>query len=570
MPTSDRRGDRRDPEARPADSSGAADAPDNRDLLARILETPQLAQVVPRLQPEVLHRVIETCGLEDCGELVALATPGQLERVFDLDLWRPPQPGLDEELDADRFAVWLEVLMASGEADAAQKLASMEAELVISALAAHLRVFDLAAVSYMSLDGEEVHQRRGAGDQLECEIGGYLVVARRTTAWDTIISTLIVLEAEQPAYFHRVMAGCRRLSDAGAELDGLDHLLPDREQEMFELTIDRERRREKQGYMTPPQARAFLQMAREIATGPGTAPPISAIAQAYFRSIEPPSAVDEDANEQAGFPSPSPDSPQSPPANDAGAIIDLLREAGCVPQAPRALLEAPHGETARLGRIQTLMHFAAERDYSAYSTRAGELAYLANTIVAGCSIQARPFTAQEASDAAVAICNLGLENWPSHWLGDRAGDESTPLPEDFLISQDLVAPFQVGWSVLHRQVAMHTAEQLIHVLAGLRTTDRETQAGLDTLRFEMTRQWRAGTPWRARDALEILVILHMPAWAVLLGLIDECPVFHAMLRAAHGSRTRSVSASAFEFISEGHQIAAIHQYLESLPETLRS
>jgi hypothetical protein len=540
--------------------------PDNRGLLARILETPQLAQVVPRLQPEVLHRVIETCGLEDCGDLVALATPGQLERVFDLDLWRPPQPGLDEEFDADRFAVWLAVLMESGEAAAAEKLASMEAQLVISAFAAHLRVFDLATVSYMSLDGEEVCQRRSTGDQLECDIGGYLVVARRTTAWDTIISTLIALEAEQPAYFHRVMAGCRRLSDAGAEIDGLDDLLRDREQDLFDLTVDRDQRREKQGYMTPPQARAFLQMAREIATGPGTTPPVSAIAQAYFWSIEPPSAVDEGANQESDML--SSDSEHTSTAHEAGAIVDLLREAGCLPQAPRALLEAPHS-AARLARIQTLMQFAAEHNDSAYSTRTGELAYLANTIVAGCSIQARPFTAQEASDAAVAICNLGLENWPSHWLGDRAGGESTPLPEDFLVGQDLVAPFQVGWAVLHRQVAMHAAEQLVHVLTGLQMTDRDTQSGLDTLRFEMTRQWRAATPWRARDALEVLVILDMPAWAVLLGLIEECPVFHAVLRAGHGTRAKSVSASAFEFISENGQIASIHQFLESLPEALR-
>ena len=51
---------------------------DPRNLLDRILDTPHLAHVVPRLPPEVLHRVIQSCGLEDCGELVALATPGQL------------------------------------------------------------------------------------------------------------------------------------------------------------------------------------------------------------------------------------------------------------------------------------------------------------------------------------------------------------------------------------------------------------------------------------------------------------------------------------------------------------
>ena len=56
--------------------------PTTRALLERILDVPQLARIVPHLQPEVLHRVIQTCGLEDCGELVALATPTQLAGVY--------------------------------------------------------------------------------------------------------------------------------------------------------------------------------------------------------------------------------------------------------------------------------------------------------------------------------------------------------------------------------------------------------------------------------------------------------------------------------------------------------
>jgi len=65
---------------------------DERGLLARILDTPQLALAVPLLAPELLHRVIQTCGLEDCSDLVALATPAQLQRVFDIDLWRQGRP----------------------------------------------------------------------------------------------------------------------------------------------------------------------------------------------------------------------------------------------------------------------------------------------------------------------------------------------------------------------------------------------------------------------------------------------------------------------------------------------
>ena len=116
---------------------------------------------------------------------------------------------------------------------------------------------------------------------------------------------------------------------------------------------------------------------------------------------------------------------------------------------------------------------------------------------------------------------------------------------------------------------MYTAERLIGVLTRLRCGDRDIQAGLDALRIEMTRHWQAGAPWRARDALDVIIILDMPAWATLLGLIDECPVIHASMGVSQGSRTREVSASAFEFISGNSQIASAHEFMRLLPETLR-
>ena len=45
-----------------------------------------------------------------------------------------------------------------------------------------------------------------------------------------------------------------------------------------------------------------------------------------------------------------------------------------------------------------------------------ETAYLANAIVLVALSRGQSITAQEASDAAVATCSLGLENWPLHWL----------------------------------------------------------------------------------------------------------------------------------------------------------
>ena len=94
-------------------------------------------------------------------------------------------------------------------------------------------------------------------------MGGYTVRARRTDAWDAIVTLLIALDAEHGDYFHGVMQGCRRLSNSRAESDGLDDLLLAPEQHLHDVAIDRERRRSQQGYATPADARAFLQMARQ-------------------------------------------------------------------------------------------------------------------------------------------------------------------------------------------------------------------------------------------------------------------------------------------------------------------
>src|SRR6185503_13891482 len=105
------------------------------------------------------------------------------------------------------------------------------------------------------------------------------------------------------------------------------------------------------------------------------------------------------------------------------------------------------------------------------------------------------------------------------------------LPDAFLVEHDLVAAFELGWAALHEDVSIFVAEHLIGTLKDLRCPDVEIQGGLNALRRELVRQRDAGTPWRARDALDVLAMLDMPAWASLLGLLDECRVLPAALTA---------------------------------------
>ena len=83
-------------------------------------------------------------------------------------------------------------------------------------------------------------------------------------------------------------------------------------------------------------------------------------------------------------------------------------------------------------------------------------------LIAGCSIQSRPFTAKEAADAAVAVCNLGFEKSPH-------------VPNDYLVARDLIGIFQIGWTALYKDVVIHAAKALIEV--------RFRTCGAQTTRF---------------------------------------------------------------------------------------
>ena len=124
----------------------------SRGLIDRMLGSSDLAIVAPRLS-RALHRVVQRCGLEECGELLALATAEQLAGVLDLDVWHADQPGLDEEFDAERFGVWIETLVEGGARSAAEIVSRLDVDLVAAALAHHARVFDPAAVS-ASIDSD--------------------------------------------------------------------------------------------------------------------------------------------------------------------------------------------------------------------------------------------------------------------------------------------------------------------------------------------------------------------------------------------------------------------------------
>jgi hypothetical protein len=538
-------------------------APSSVRLLDRILATPQLARVVPHLQPEVLHRLILHSGLEDCGELLAVVTPGQLTRILDLDLWRAAAPGREERFDADRFGTWLEVMVDAGVSSAAATLAAMDDDLLAAGFAEHVRVFDAAAVTpFITLEGEVIPGKAFA-EGVRAEIGGYVVVAKRVEYWDAITAVLNALADAHGPMFDRVMRGCCRVSSDRPEIDGLDDLLAADEQAMFDVALDREARGDTQGYVTPAQARAFLQASRRIDLRDASMPPRDQITRAYFRDVDARARTGRDGESPPFAPREEAAQAQQPPAEALTAIVELLQDEGVIPRAPRALLEAAQQTgTPRLIRIRAHLQCAHDLDPDTYATRNAELAFLANVIAAGATLQSRPLRPEEASEAVMAICNLGLENWPVRWLSAEA------MLEDFLIHHDLVSVFQVGWTVLHEDVCIYAADQLVSALRSLHSRDPHIRDAIETLRSTLMRHSRAGAPWHARDALDVIAILDTPAWVSLLALIDQLPTMHGALGATLTGATHQIDASAFDFISENAQIQQVREFMRLLPKIL--
>ena len=511
---------------------------------------------MPGLLPESLHQIVRDHGLEACGALIAAATPTQLGALLDLDLWSNAQPGVEEQFNAERFGEWVEALVETEPGLAAGTMAAIDANLVIAGLSRYVRVFDLATVEREPVDG------------LSFAMGGYLLRARTTEAWDAILVLLAALADDQLAFFHTVMRGCRRLSNSVREIDGLDELRMEPEQLLHDLAAGREQRRTHQGYITPADARAFLDTARRPPDGPPGGRPPNPIAAAYFRGWERTGASDNRPGRATRAAASPTDSDEPTLVHD---VVELLALSGVVAQGPLALLEESD-KPPPTSRLRILMDYVRDGDPSAYARRAEELAFLANTLMAGCTLLARPFTLPEASDAVVATCNLGLANWPAPpGPGDpvptntRTGPD---VPDAFFVDHDVVSVFELGWARLHEDVSMFVAQRLIQAVVALRCADPETRSGLQVLRRELVRQRDAGTPWRAHDALDVMAILDMPVWHSLLGLLSECPVLPEVLTATLEGRTGAISATSLAFIATGEQIGTVRAFMDRLVDLL--
>ena len=116
--------------------------PTPTSLLVDLIESPDLVRTIQTVSPHTFSAIIKRVGIEDAGEIVAVATTEQIVTAFDEDLFTNRRPGEREAFDVNRFIVWLEVLLQAGDDVAARRFSELSEQFVVQALSSILLVLD--------------------------------------------------------------------------------------------------------------------------------------------------------------------------------------------------------------------------------------------------------------------------------------------------------------------------------------------------------------------------------------------------------------------------------------------
>jgi hypothetical protein len=541
-----------------------------RQLLGTLLEEPELMAIVRGIDAPTLGRLVRHVGLEDAGELVALATTEQLAGMFDEDLWKADAPGVNQDFDAQRFATWLEIMLEAGASFAARRLLALDEDLVMLALSQHLRAVDSDRVAAVVWKGTAPLDRRRLLQQaLDSanyhEFEQYLVYSIHEPSWSTWLALLLVLDREHP---ERLSDWLERLAlisfderdvDDEGEFEDEDDVRVLRRSETLaaDVAAERNERREREGYLTPSDALSFLRSARRSSLveilGAATQ---DSITQAYFREWfavpRPASAQDASQSGSSGEDSTTDVRPvragAEPQSQQAAGVADdaelspavtrwlaALREVETPQHVRRPLLasgEPTHELTVRAA-LQTLRY----EDAGLYEGRVFELSYLANVLLAGASQQGRAFRPVEAAEAALALCNLGLERALGAAVLRRSKGERRLCASGWLHRHDLITAFRAGLHIAHHELALAASRALRSRLersAG-RLPGSARARQFATLAATLAKDAACDEPWRSAQCLDALEGVLVSATVLAFrALLEECPMLPPQMSGEEG------------------------------------
>lgn len=381
-------------------------------LLSRIIQTPNLPQIIQSLPNPIFSALIRHIGVEDAGELVALATTQQIISAFDEDLFVNKTPGQRETFDAERFATWLEVLLESGDTQAALRLAQLSEDFLVLAFSHLITVLD-----HDALRDRLYEDNTPTADTIDKilesslieEIDGYLLVAKVYDGWDALLAVVLALDRDYRTLLVQILDRCAALTaDALDDLDALATLLSSSESLAEDVEAERDARRSLSGFIEPRAAKNFLTSAKQPLQTSLRDQPRDPIARMYFRDL-------------SNYPHPTSTAPHlaipaTKPSTDTqpewiAALPSLLNpnnnsdNNNAKTNPPMQTL--PSSTSMNSLPIEDALKNLQQKSPTRFAIRTSELAFLANVLLSAATLNGRRLRLSEASQSALFTVALG-------------------------------------------------------------------------------------------------------------------------------------------------------------------
>ncbi len=502
-------------------------------LLRTLTDDPALPALIARMDAPSLRKLVEHVGLHDAGALIAHTSPEQLAALLDDAIWSRAAGSADETLSIEELLRWLDVWHDIGDEFTATRLIDLGDDFCATAFAQLVRVTESGPVEdFMAVFGE------------------YRVTARYEDEWDTVHAALNALWAESPDFLLHLLGRLAfRHSILGVN-DAARRLHAD-------AAGERRSRRQAAGFVADADAAAVLASFRER--------PLDALAS--MQAYEPLTAL------QLRTPvSPPPIREQEEDEGDDDRDVEIsdedidrlqaaLEEAELMPTRQHERLTGPAARTREVALERALGTLEAD----ALSGRMRELAYLANTLIAGTLHEGERFTEEKAARAAMATSNLGFL-----YLRARDTDSDAALTD---AEPGLVRAFAVGYALIGRLPEI-VATRLAALFSSPEIRERIgtkpwVLSEVDALVTSGALRHAVLTR-RFDDAKETVALLQIAldphACTTLRALVDDYPAFPLAIEQPAGGE--KVTA-ATRFIDSPDDLATIEKVLQSLEQSVR-
>jgi hypothetical protein len=246
----------------------------------------------------------------------------------------------------------------------------------------------------------------------------FRVIARDPDAWDDVWGALLSLNRDHNDRLREILERCCAMStEYISGQGGLYQVLTAEEMLDSDVAAARDDRRVAEGFISPADARAFLELARRGGGGDARDP----ITRAYFRELvptevskqKPKEKPKETPNEALRTGEPRNRSAALAAEADAGELAALLREAAVIaPPTAQPLAALTNGSSAKPHLVAPLFEHAMsdlqQRDPELFSARTRELGYLVNVWIAGGAHEGRRPRPVEALELVLRVCEAGM------------------------------------------------------------------------------------------------------------------------------------------------------------------